>query len=76
VHLINYDHDFSNDKIMEKKNIKVRIKKPSLYSGLGKAFMLSPDFTGRVPLKTILIDGYIEFVIPQLNVYTLVLLGF
>lgn len=74
IHLINYDHNFKNDKVEVKKNIRIRIRKPDFYTGQREAFMISPDIKNRVTLPIILRDGYLELEIPELIVYNIILL--
>jgi len=74
IHLINYDHNFKNDKVRIKKDIMIKIKKPDFYTERSKAYMISPDFKGRITLPAILRDGYIELKIPELKVYSIVIL--
>jgi len=74
IHLINYDHNLKNDKVKNKRNLRIRIKKPDFYTEQREAFMISPDFKGRITLPIILRNGYLELKIPELKVYNIIIL--
>ncbi len=74
IHLVNYDHNFKNDRVRIKRNVNIRIKKPDFYTGQKQAYMISPDFSGKKILPITSRGDYLEINIPELYVYNIVIL--
>jgi|GEM_PF-884847 len=71
LHLVNYDYGQLLDVMREKNDISIQIKQPSFE--IGEIIVYSIDSNPR-PLSFTRRDGYIEFTVPSLRLYDLVVL--
>jgi len=72
MHLVNYDHTKSNDEINPKEEIRIRIKKPPF--DVGGIYIISPDFEGKTLLDPTIDEEYVEFVVPSLEIYNVIVI--
>lgn len=70
IHLVNYDHSKLFDGINQKNDISIRIKKPDF--DIGEIYVISPDFEGKTVLQTAIDDEYVEFIVPYLEIYDVI----
>jgi hypothetical protein len=77
VNFVNYDYHIENDTVTEKENIHVKLKKPEGFNAsTAESVYVSPD-VGLEPFElNFQISGeYIEFTLPRLQTYSIVLIG-
>lgn len=72
IHLVNYDHSKLFDSISQKNDISIRIKKPDF--GIGEIYVISPDFEEKTLLQYIVADEYVEFTVPYLEIYDVIVI--
>jgi hypothetical protein len=72
IHLVNYDHTKSNDEINPKEEIRIRVKKPPF--DVGEIYVISPDFEGKTLLDSTIDEEYVEFVVPALEIYNVIVI--
>ncbi|MEA3457379.1 MAG: Ig-like domain-containing protein, partial [Candidatus Thermoplasmatota archaeon] len=72
IHLVNYDHSKLFDSISQKNDISIRIKKPDF--DIGRIYVISPDFEGKTVLQTAVDDEYVEFIVPYLEIYDVIVI--
>ncbi len=71
LHLVNYDYGSFLDIMHEKTDVSIRIKQPEFE--VGEIVVSSPDFVQQhLPFTEK--DGFLEFTIPKLRLYDLVVL--
>ncbi len=73
VHLVNYDHQFNTDQVIDKGDFYLRLRSKIGYQ---QATLLSPDFSDRIPLTVEHDDGEtIRVKIPRLHIYDIIVLS-
>jgi len=75
LHLVNYNRDEKSERMIPVENIKIQVKVPLRVRNV---FLISPDFEAKQNLEYEIIDKeedeYIEFTIPYLETYNLVII--
>jgi len=74
IHLINYDYDKSRDQIHPRKNLMLVIRKPAWYKPGRDSYYVSPDYSGRKPLRVVEKGEFLELTLPELVGYAVVVL--
>ena len=72
IHLVNYHHLGFMDIIWPKFSINIEIKKPSF--DINSVYVISPDFSNRKDLTFSENGDFIEFEIPYLKIYDLIII--
>jgi len=75
VHLINSDYDKETGKMRPKKDVQVRLKRPAFMKDAPSARIYSPDFDDihdTKPLDVRTEGEWLEFTLPELDVYSVV----
>jgi hypothetical protein len=77
VNFVNYDYHIENDTVTEQDNIHVKLKEPAGFNAsTAESVYFSPDVgLEPMPLKYSISGDYIEFTLPRLQTYSIVLVG-
>jgi hypothetical protein len=79
LHMVNYDYDDARGAIVPKLGVKVRVPLGGAAAGgatSGLAVLsVSPDREGIETLSATMVDGYLEFTVPRLDYWNVLLIG-
>ncbi len=75
VHIVNYDHNIQTDEIIPKKDITISVRLPDDFKIKNeKLLLISPDSGEKINLIYRVVDNYLEFKIPDLYIYNIVVI--
>jgi hypothetical protein len=79
LHVVNSDYDKDTNRMRPKEGLSIRLKKPDYYEAAREAHVYSPDLPyddkgQSYAIAPAVREGFIELVIPRLDVYSIVVL--
>jgi hypothetical protein len=73
VHLINYDYELETDTVHDQESIPVAIELPEGFD-VKSVSVISPDFEGTETPEFTVEDGYVQFSVPELHIWDVVVI--